>query len=61
MAVKPCIVLCPIFYVCYIVMACFSISDVLKGEYNGLKVAVKSLKDSSKAAQQFLAEASVMT
>ena len=42
-------------------MTCFSISDVLKGEYNGLKVAVKSLKDSSKAAQQFLAEASVMT
>lgn len=35
--------------------------DVLKGEYNGRKVAIKSLKDSSKAAQQFLAEAQVMT
>lgn len=35
--------------------------DVFKGIYNGQEVAVKSLKDSSKAAQQFLAEASVMT
>ncbi len=35
--------------------------EVLKGEYNREKVAVKVLKDSSKAAQQFLAEASVMT
>lgn len=34
--------------------------DVHKGEYKGLHVAVKSLKDSS-TAQQFLAEASVMT
>ena len=38
-----------------------SVLDVLKGEYNGKKVAIKTLKDSSKAAQQFLAEASVMT
>ncbi|KXJ27222.1 Tyrosine-protein kinase CSK [Exaiptasia diaphana] len=35
--------------------------DVLLGEYKGQKVAVKSLKDDSRAAQQFLAEASVMT
>jgi len=34
---------------------------VIKGEWKGQKVAVKTLKDSSKAAQQFLAEASVMT
>ena len=37
------------------------ILDVLKGEYKGSRVAVKSMKDSSKAAQTFLAEASVMT
>jgi len=35
--------------------------DVLRGEYNGRMVAVKSMKDSTKAAQSFLAEASVMT
>lgn len=35
--------------------------DVLEGHYRGQKVAVKSLKDTSRAAQQFLAEASVMT
>lgn len=35
--------------------------DVLLGTYRNQKVAVKKLKDSSKAAQDFLAEASVMT
>lgn len=35
--------------------------DVLLGTFRGQKVAVKKLKDSSKAAQIFLAEASVMT
>ncbi|KAK3701790.1 hypothetical protein QZH41_009800 [Actinostola sp. cb2023] len=35
--------------------------DVLLGEYKGQKVAVKSLKDDTRAAQQFLGEASVMT
>jgi len=35
--------------------------DVLLGSLRGQKVAVKTLKDSSKAAQVFLAEASVMT
>ncbi|XP_031565299.1 tyrosine-protein kinase CSK-like [Actinia tenebrosa] len=35
--------------------------DVLLGEYKGKKVAIKSLKDDDRAAQQFLAEASVMT
>jgi hypothetical protein len=37
------------------------LSDVLLGEYKGQKVAIKSLKDDDRAAQQFLAEASVMT
>ncbi|XP_039257430.1 tyrosine-protein kinase CSK-like [Styela clava] len=35
--------------------------DVYEGTYKGQKVAVKSVKDKSKAAQAFLAEASVMT
>ena len=35
-------------------------SDVHKGEHKGKTVAIKKLKDSS-TAQQFLAEASVMT
>ncbi|XP_046454047.1 tyrosine-protein kinase CSK-like [Daphnia pulex] len=35
--------------------------DVMLGSFKGEKVAVKILKDSSKAAQKFLAEASVMT
>lgn len=35
--------------------------DVYEGSYRSKKVAVKSLKDSQKAAQSFLAEASVMT
>ncbi|ELU07327.1 hypothetical protein CAPTEDRAFT_104207 [Capitella teleta] len=35
--------------------------DVYRGEYREQKVAVKVLKDSSKAAQQFLTEASVMS
>lgn len=35
--------------------------DVYEGHYKGQKVAVKSVKDKSKAAQAFLAEASVMT
>jgi len=35
--------------------------DVYEGSYLGMKVAVKSLKDQNKAAQAFLAEASVMT
>ncbi|XP_022097389.1 tyrosine-protein kinase CSK-like isoform X2 [Acanthaster planci] len=35
--------------------------DVRKGNYMGRKVAIKQLKDDSKAAQTFLAEASVMT
>jgi hypothetical protein len=37
------------------------IADVYRGEYREQKVAVKVLKDSSKAAQQFLTEASVMS
>ena len=35
--------------------------DVYEGQFRGQKVAVKSVKDKSKAAQAFLAEASVMT
>lgn len=35
--------------------------DVVLGCFRGQKVAVKVLKDNSKAAQTFLAEASVMT
>lgn len=35
--------------------------DVVLGSFRGQKVAVKTLKDSSKTAQTFLAEASVMT
>lgn len=35
--------------------------DVMLGLLGGQKVAVKMLKDSSEAAQKFLAEASVMT
>lgn len=35
--------------------------DVLLGSFRGQKVAVKKLKDSSKAAQDFLTEASLMT
>lgn len=35
--------------------------DVYEGKYKGQKVAVKSVKDKTKAAQAFLAEASVMT
>ncbi len=35
--------------------------DVLLGSLRGQKVAVKKLKDSSKAAQDFLTEASLMT
>lgn len=35
--------------------------DVWKGEFRGQKVAVKSLKDNTHAAQQFLTEASLMT
>ena len=35
--------------------------DVYEGIYKDHKVAVKSLKDRTKAAQAFLAEASVMT
>ena len=35
--------------------------DVYEGTFRGQKVAVKSLKDRSKAAQAFLAEASIMT
>ena len=34
---------------------------VMKATYNGQNVAVKTLKDGSKDAQEFLAEASVMT
>lgn len=41
-------------------MVLFSV-DVLEGQYRGEKVAVKSLKDDSRAAQAFLGEASVMT
>ncbi len=38
-------------------------SEVWLGEYQGQKVAIKMLKDlkDSKASQQFLAEASIMT
>ncbi|KAI0214329.1 Tyrosine-protein kinase CSK [Lamellibrachia satsuma] len=36
-------------------------AGVLKATYNGQTVAVKALKDGSKDAQEFLAEASVMT
>ncbi len=39
----------------------FASSDVLEGTYMGRKVAIKQLKDNEKAAQMFLAEASVMT
>ena len=35
--------------------------DVYEGMFRGQKVAVKSVKDRSKAAQAFLAEASIMT
>jgi len=35
--------------------------DVMLGILRGEKVAVKVLKDSSEAAQKFLAEASLMT
>ena len=35
--------------------------DVYEGIFRGQKVAVKSVKDKSKAAQAFLAEASIMT
>ena len=35
--------------------------DVLLGDWNGRKVAVKKLKDNSQAARDLLAEASVMT
>ena len=35
--------------------------DVYEGTFRGEKVAVKSVKDRKKAAQAFLAEASVMT
>ena len=35
--------------------------DVYEGQYKNSKVAIKSLKDTDKAAQAFLAEASVMT
>jgi len=35
--------------------------DVMLGILRGEKVAVKMLKDSSEAAQKFLAEASLMT
>ena len=35
--------------------------DVYEGVFRGSKVAVKSVKDRSKAAQAFLAEASIMT
>ena len=35
--------------------------DVFEGTFNGEKVAVKSTKDKSKAAQAFLAEAAIMT
>ena len=38
-----------------------SISEVFIGEYKGMKVAIKSLKDDHKGLQDFLAEASVMT
>ena len=37
------------------------LAAVYKGTYNNQDVAVKALKDDSKAAQGFLAEASVMT
>ena len=35
--------------------------DVYEGTFRGQKVAVKSVKDKSKAAQAFLAEAYIMT
>jgi len=35
--------------------------DVFEGKFRGEKVAVKSVKDRTKAAQAFLAEASIMT
>ena len=38
-----------------------STSEVFIGEYKGMKVAIKSLKDDHKGLQDFLAEASVMT
>ena len=38
-------------------------TEVWKGEYNGKKVAIKTMKEikSAQATQQFLAEASIMT
>ena len=42
-------------------MFCLLAIEVYQGEYKGRKVAVKSLKDTHKGLQDFLAEASVMT
>ena len=56
------IITCQYLLLCNV--SCQSHDDfaaVVKGEWKNLTVAVKTLKDSSKAAQQFLAEASVMT
>lgn len=39
----------------------FMLIDVCEGQYLNKKVAIKQLKDNDKAAQAFLAEASVMT
>ena len=48
----------------YIMYVCDILSpEVWLGEYRGIKVAIKMLKDikDAKATKQFLAEASIMT
>ena len=54
-----CFVIWEMEEVCKFVMS--GCLGVLKATYNGQTVAVKALKDGSKDAQEFLAEASVMT
>ena len=51
--------MCKLFICCC--WACFPYSEVYCGEFDGRKVAIKSLKDDHRGLQQFLAEASVMT
>ena len=48
------------YVICQYTKLCFVCLDVLLGEYLGMQVAVKVLKDKS-MVQQFLAEAYVMT
>ena len=48
---------------CNVVVCVAAAAEVWSGEYKGSKIAIKMLKDlkDSKARQQFLKEASVMT